>query len=236
MDSFTWITPATRLAAAEAHGGVTVGMLMPAAFPDYARVLHPYWDDDSGSLVTWSSMAERTGATMHAEVQWHTLVSRADGDVRWNLPGPEDGSLEPGLLASLLAVLLLHTESPNAIVSCFWSGFGDREIQTAEPVFSIDERDYVVCGESSEDLIRRAVDPLRGLTPTMWWPEDRAWFVHSDIDAPSTYIGGSTACIDDVLAAVGIEALSATLTDRFDADGDLKNRGIEASPGNQSYS
>jgi len=28
-------------------------------------------------------------------------------------------------------------------------------------------------------------------TPNWWWPDDRAWIVVSELDAPSTYVGGS---------------------------------------------
>jgi hypothetical protein len=35
-----------------------------------------------------------------------------------------------------------------------------------------------------------------GHCPTIWWPDDRAWFVHSHFEATSTYLGGSRALID----------------------------------------
>ena len=32
-------------------------------------------------------------------------------------------------------------------------------------------------------------------SPNVWWPEDRAWYVATDIDLYDTYVGGSGECI-----------------------------------------
>lgn len=47
-------------------------------------------------------------------------------------------------------------------------------------------------------------------TPLALWPEDRAWYLASEVDFDSTLIGGSRALVDDLLrlsAAGRIEAL-----------------------------
>ena len=36
--------------------------------------------------------------------------------------------------------------------------------------------------------------------PNLWWPDDRSWCVASEIDLPWTYVGGSKALIEEVLA------------------------------------
>jgi hypothetical protein len=51
--------------------------------------------------------------------------------------------------------------------------------------------------------------PLRALTgfcfrggwqpPNIWWPEDHAWSVGTDVDGYDTFIGGSAECVDAVL-------------------------------------
>jgi hypothetical protein len=38
-----------------------------------------------------------------------------------------------------------------------------------------------------------------GRCPTIWWPQDRAWFVHTHIEATSTYLGGSRTLIDQLV-------------------------------------
>ena len=44
----------------------------------------------------------------------------------------------------------------------------------------------------------------------MWWPADRAWFIATEVDGFSSYVGGSQAAIDDVLAAPALEAIAVT--------------------------
>jgi hypothetical protein len=43
-------------------------------------------------------------------------------------------------------------------------------------------------------------------SPTLWWPEDRAWFVHTRIEATSTYLGGSQALVDHVVGEQILES------------------------------
>ncbi len=42
--------------------------------------------------------------------------------------------------------------------------------------------------------------------PTLLWPADRAWFVASDPDQDSTYVGGSASLIESLLASPDLEA------------------------------
>jgi hypothetical protein len=35
--------------------------------------------------------------------------------------------------------------------------------------------------------------------PNLWWPDDRAWCVATEIDGYSTYVGGSARCVEDIL-------------------------------------
>ena len=44
-------------------------------------------------------------------------------------------------------------------------------------------------------------------SPNLWWPDDRAWCVASEIDSYSTYVGGSRECIARVLGSPDLEAL-----------------------------
>lgn len=47
-------------------------------------------------------------------------------------------------------------------------------------------------------------------SPSMWWPADRAWFVATEVDGFSSYVGGSQAAIDGVLASCELEAIHVT--------------------------
>lgn len=59
--------------------------------------------------------------------------------------------------------------------------------------------------------------------PNLWWPDDRAWCVASEIDFPYTYVGGGQPMIDEILAHPALEALPARLDDAITADGDKIN-------------
>ena len=43
----------------------------------------------------------------------------------------------------------------------------------------------------------------------LWWPQDRAWFLATEIDLAWTYVGGPAGLIGQLLAETRIEALPA---------------------------
>lgn len=68
-------------------------------------------------------------------------------------------------------------------------------------------------GGRSYLLIKGAVDDASRFdlgygfrSPSLWWPEDRAWFVHTEIDALSTYVGGPRALIDRLVGEQILES------------------------------
>jgi hypothetical protein len=75
-----------------------------------------------------------------------------------------------------------------------------------------------------------AIDAIPGLeigglshTPNWWWPDDRAWIVVSELDAPSTYVGGSAELVRAILDEPRLEAVPSDPGHRFDWDGDRIN-------------
>ena len=61
-------------------------------------------------------------------------------------------------------------------------------------------------------------------SPNLIWPADRSWFVASEIDLDSTFVGGSTELINDLLADRRLEAWPASPADPVTADSDALNR------------
>jgi hypothetical protein len=49
--------------------------------------------------------------------------------------------------------------------------------------------------------------------PNLWWPEDRAWCVASEIDHSYSYVAGSAELINELLAHPDLEAVPARITD-----------------------
>jgi hypothetical protein len=75
-----------------------------------------------------------------------------------------------------------------------------------------------------------SIDAIPGLeiggwsrTPNWWWPDDRAWIVVSELDAPSTYVAGSADLVRAILDEPSLEAVPSDPTHRFDWDGDRIN-------------
>lgn len=62
--------------------------------------------------------------------------------------------------------------------------------------------------------------PTLGLTPQIWWPEDRAWVVATEIDFDSTIVATTGAGAEVLLACEGLEALLVSPDGRLDINGD----------------
>jgi hypothetical protein len=43
-------------------------------------------------------------------------------------------------------------------------------------------------------------------SPALWWPEDRAWLIHTEIDALSTYVGGPRTMVDRLVGEQVLES------------------------------
>ena len=59
--------------------------------------------------------------------------------------------------------------------------------------------------------------------PTLIWPADQAWFVAADPDLDSTYLGGSAALVDAVIAHADLEAWQAAASDEIGVASDSVN-------------
>jgi hypothetical protein len=64
--------------------------------------------------------------------------------------------------------------------------------------------------------------------PNLWWPDDRAWVVATDVDYAWTYIGGTSELIDRLLSDDRLEVLPAKLTDKAFYDSDVPNAALDA--------
>jgi hypothetical protein len=88
-------------------------------------------------------------------------------------------------------------------------------------------RDYRLLMGSLQmaDYIDSEIGP-RGfgpVSPSMMWPEDRAWFIATEVDFDSTLIGGSLELIQEFLSSDGISVLRVGPEDSFTADADHVN-------------
>jgi hypothetical protein len=66
-------------------------------------------------------------------------------------------------------------------------------------------------------------DEFEPQSPSIFWPEDRAWCVATEIDLDSTYVGGSRELIEALLGDPRFEAWPAELEDPVHSGGDEVN-------------
>lgn len=69
------------------------------------------------------------------------------------------------------------------------------------PRFDLPTRSYYLLGGAVTDVegIRWPGDD-HWFQPDLWWPEDRTWFVGTDVDFWCTYVGGTAAMADAITA------------------------------------
>jgi hypothetical protein len=194
-------------------GGNPVGSIVPTGFAAYARVFHA---PEPG--VTWADVAAATGRVAHPLMEWHRITAPAPGSgrVSWDRSAPMEGEPSDEELRELIAVLRDHTATAELCWFCAWVGFGGTKERGA--AIRLPDREYFLSSGPIEDALSFEQPP------NIWWPDDRAWCVASEIDLLATYVGGTAACIDALLASVRLEAMRVSIDDRVDARGDGVNR------------
>lgn len=224
-------------------GQVTVDCVIPEGFEAYARIYHMaerQLPDGSWEPLRWATVAEWYGTVVHPSMTFREIARLKLGG-----PGVPDEKPPPGLSTphrelrddecrSLMGILEGFTGTPGDCFFALWQGYGILEGRNR----------WVLFGNEWERHVKKAVTRLPkrgepylvfsgpldsvmafygyvgerhcGIPPNLWWPEDRAWCVASDIDTHDTIVGGSLACIDAVLGNPDLESLPTVLTDIMD--------------------
>jgi hypothetical protein len=200
--------------------GTVAGVCAPG-FDAYARILHPA--RLGADPVRWDRVAALYGHSVSATTRWHELIGAEDPILYRNddtpaVPGvwdehPEEGPTPTDVARILISVLTRHTRTPDHCWYGLWEGYGHYDWDGL-PVFRTPGRDEILLAGRLDDADSPAHDTIEVLPelPDLWWPQDRAWCVGGDVDLVSTYIGGSAACIADLLATPGLEAHAITET------------------------
>jgi len=221
VGSGAWIAP--RLGG----GFGAVGRVCPTGYEAYARIFHPA---DGDRPTTWAAVCAATGRIAHPLMQWHRISRDADGvqadgieAAGRGIRDPATGCLGPDALATLAGAL----GADAALTVGLWHGYGFAYPHRG-PMLALPMREYV--------LYRGRLATLRdpgwlrtdgwawahGRTPNLVWPDDRSWFVASEIDFDSTVVGGSRALIERVLSS-GLEAAGVTAASDLSSEGDRLN-------------
>jgi hypothetical protein len=223
LSAAAWIAP--RLGAF----GSGVGGIIPAGFEAYARILHPA--DSANQHVRWDVVAAACGKLAHGLMQFHTLVGVGPNEydvdtAAWAGSVPDHGDLEPESLAALLDVLARHTVSVQRCWFGVWEGYG--WVSGGDARVELPKRNYLLFDGPIDAALEIGDWPTAEWflphSPNLFWPDDVSWCVATEIDLFCTYVGGSRALINDLLADERLEVWEAHLGDPVAYDTDLINK------------
>lgn len=250
LRAVTDVSPADWVADGIGSFASGVAGLVPPRFAAYARILHPARSRDERP-VRWAEVAAWAGRTVHPLAQFHAISRPHQGAGRGPAPWDEEpspGHLEPSLLAALCDTLARHTGATDRCWFCLWEGFGWIHGSPAvaimgspgpvPPAFPpevingprvrLPGRDYLLFSGPLEAAAgmgwQVSADWFDPQSPNLFWPDERAWLVATEIDLDSTYVGGSADLVDALLADERLEAWRARPTDPISDDSDRLNR------------
>jgi hypothetical protein len=157
-------------------------------------------------------------------MQFH-LISRPPGEPIPEyepLSGMSVGSLPRHEVQVLAALLSRHTTRSDSCWFAVWEGYGQLQGPPASgalarsgrraaamggiappevlhgPRLELRHRSYLLLHGAVADAAG-AFELLGRQSPNLWWPEDRAWCVATEIDFGWTYVAGSELVITEVL-------------------------------------
>jgi hypothetical protein len=227
-----------------------VGSIVPGCFESYARVFHPAslmvtdeaeagegarserWVDGTTrwqKSVRWAEVAAANDRDMHPAAEWGSITGSLDYIYDGEQPGvwdspPELGGPPPEVAERLVDVLVKFTGTPDGCwfgVSDIWGSPLYANVQAA-PKLGTDFRRYFLLKWALRSALISPHSAGERLAD-LWWPEDRAWFVGSDVDLLSTYVGGFDACVRALLEDGALEVLPVSVDQGVTWDSDTIN-------------
>jgi hypothetical protein len=183
--------PAAWLSDASSLSEGTVGGLLPRHYESYLLLesadsdVDDWWAAQSELVSTLAGVL--TDFTTTPERSWFAIWEGHGYD------GPEAITFyrdaDPARVAALI-----EEENRRAMLV--------RDALEAIPRFVLPHRTYYLLAGHTLDVaeIRWPAEPRHWFRPDLWWPEDRSWFVGTDVDFWCNYIGGTEEMTDAVAA------------------------------------
>lgn len=200
-----------------------IGSVIPQGFAAYARIFHPV-EVDGSRRERWSDVAARNGRVVHSEMQFH-MISAPRGQtpsVDYNRGNqPRIGTLHVDQRRILVDHLRVATTTPDICWFGMWEGFGGLDDGTIRERVRLPNRNYLLYTGAIDRALESAFPYDQ--SPNLWWPDDRAWFVATEIDFDSTFVGGDDRLIAALVTDGRLEALPISLSGRADAAADRVN-------------
>ena len=192
-----------------------VTSVVPRGFAAYARVLHPLDPPARGQQPgRWVDVASWSGIELVPGIDFPDIAlpeHEPSGVEPWPGQVPQVGTLHPADAHALAAVVARHTSTPDRCWFCTWEGWGSVVFDDG-PRVELPGRNYALFVGPLAAL-PSLMDAQDDHSPNLWWPDDRAWCVATEIDLAWTYVGGTGKLISDALANPRLEAQPASPDD-----------------------
>ena len=191
------------LASARTGEFGTVGGLVPAGYASYARVHAPRADGDEDWWPRYQELFERVaevGArhTTTPDEAWYAIWDGHGFDtfttnVAWREPPVDDD--ERRERAEYRQRLRDDDRRRHAEI---------RDGLAAVPRFDAPNRTYYLVTGAVADVGGVRYPSGHGWrNPDLWWPDDRGWFVATDVDCWSLYVGGDDTFVAEIARRAG---------------------------------
>jgi hypothetical protein len=202
--------------------------IVPDGFSAYVRLFHPAsrCTGDEWTPVPWTEIAEANRTRAHAGMQLNALTGSYHF-MNHAQPGvfddaPEVGSLPSELTAPLAATLSRHrTTGESLVVRALERPCDYARRRTPRAHIPPSARNYYLLAGWVEAVSETSTEQSHYQSPNLWWPDDHAWCVATEIDLNTTYIGCDDACLDEILALPEVEALPIDPATGIDYRSDL---------------
>ncbi len=195
--------------------------------------------------VRWAEVAHANGRVAHPAMEWTAITGSYEYDWHGMQPGiwdevPQRGSLPLRLTERLCGQLAAFTSTPELCWCAGWEGDGNMIGLWSDlslPRLAMSNRAMIVARGSLSSVPQRSfTDGFEAWdepghpqfaesyrSPSLWWPDDRAWCVATDVDLQSTYLGGSAECVARLLNDEQVEVMPVSAEQSVTIDADTIN-------------
>ena len=201
-----------------------VGSLVPQGFDRYARIFHPGWrmEGQRRVPVRWGDMAACTGRRAHALMHWDAIAPPHMTETE----PPDEGTMPREVALPLLDIFLRHTRRGPCWLGV-WSGYGrdSYRAHVPQPAASFDSgggREWDLFRAPLDEAFLPVIGPPFEQTANLIWDANRSWWLTTDIEFNSSYIGGGELLIQALLDSDELETWPVAAADGI-ADPDPLN-------------
>jgi hypothetical protein len=191
-----------------------VASWLPGHFDAYVRIYHPFATGGESPVAapTWRELAALAGRELRDPWAAADFALHGVPDEQ-----AEIGTLPPALIEALAEHLRPATTTPEACYFALWEGFGDSVVPHAlEPTLELPNRAYhVFAGPLAAARTSYSNIPFAHRSANLWWPADQAWCVATEVDFAWTYVGGTRAVVDALLADPRLDAVETAAAARW---------------------